>query len=143
MEHVKKDPAEFGGVQFQILTEAELPWRMCCARGCGYPGAIQMPQPRLSTEDVKEWRVLCSQHFIQIIFLMDAFLGDSSPASEATRIAQAIGYVGDPLRHWKDTPAFIFNPEFARCAKCGGSFVVETIGMFSGQRYVHTCGVQK
>lgn len=140
VEQVKRDPADFGGLQFRILTDDELKWRYCSARGCGYPAAIQMPQPRFPDEQ-RVWRTLCSQHFIQVVFVIDAFLGDPSPSSEANRLAEAIGYVGDPLRHWKDTPATVFNPAFARCARCGGGFTGETIGMYSGSRYIHTCGV--
>lgn len=141
MEETKTDAADFGGVQDRVLRRDEIAWRMCCARGCSFPGAVQMPMPRINNETTPLWRVLCRQHFIQIIFVMDAFLGDPSPASEANRLADVLGYGGDPLRHWKDSTALVFNPEFARCASCGGGFVAETIGMFSGRRYVHTCGV--
>lgn len=141
MEEVKTNAADFGGIQSRVLTRKEIAWHMCCAKGCAFTGAVQVPLPRLSNEETPLWRILCQQHFIQIIFVMDAFLGDPSPASEASRMADALGYGGDPLRHWKDSVALIFNPEFARCARCGGSFVAETIGMFSGKRYVHTCGI--
>ncbi len=142
MEDIKTNAADFGGIQDRVLTKLELESRMCCARGCSTCGAVQMPLPRLKGEETPLWRILCRKHFIQMIFLVDAFLGDPSPNCEANRIADQLG--ADPalyLRHWKDSIAAIFNPEFARCAKCGGGFVAESIGMYSGKRYVHTCGV--
>jgi hypothetical protein len=140
MEQVKRNPMDFGGIQFSILTPEELPWRMCAARGCGYPGAIQMPQARLSNAG-KSWRVLCIRHFIQVIFLIDAFLGDPSPATEAQHIADELGFIGDALRNWKEDVTAVFNPEASRCSRCGGGWVAETQGMFTGRRYIHTCGV--
>jgi hypothetical protein len=141
MEEVKRNPMDFGGLQFTLLTKQEMAWRMCAAKGCGYPGAMQMPQPRLSNEAVKSWRVLCNRHFIQVIFLMDAFLGDPSPATEAQHLADQLGLVGDQFRNWKQDVTAVFNPEFSHCSKCGGGWVAEQQGMFSGRRYVHTCGV--
>jgi hypothetical protein len=141
IEQSKRDAREFGGLQFRHLSKEELVWRMCCARGCGYPAAMQMPQPRMSNDDLPTWRTLCSRHFIQVVFLMDAFLGDPSPATEAARFAEALGIVGDALRNWKEDVTAVFNPASSRCSRCGGGFVAETQGMFVGRRYVHTCGV--
>lgn len=32
------------------------------------------------------------------------------------------------------------EPEDFECSRCGGGYLVETIGMFAGKRYIHTCG---
>jgi hypothetical protein len=138
-EIIKWDPSEFGGLQFQFLTAEELRWRMCCRKGCGYPGRVQLTQPRILSREPSCYRALCSTHFVQLVMVTNAFLGDPSPATEASAMADFLGVQGD----WRSSAVPGFSPAGSRCVDCGGTFVVETIGMFSGQRYVHTCGIQR
>lgn len=41
-----------------------------------------------------------------------------------------------PPRRAKKT----IHPEDFRCSVCGGGYIPETIGMYAGKRYIHTCG---
>lgn len=143
VEFVKTNPDEFGGIQFECLPFPELAMRMCAYRGCSFPGQLQVPQPRLSDGEPRSWRILCNKHLCQMVYVMDAFLGSPSPGSEAARFVEAFGLPASTLEHFRESAAILFNPRFARCVDCGGSFVAETIGMFSGKRYIHTCGVPK
>ena len=143
MEILKFTPEEFGGIQFESLTLAELALRMCAFRGCSLPGMVQVPQPRLDDGEPASWRILCNKHLTQMVYVMDAFLGSPSPGSEAARFVEGLGLPGSTLDNFQSSAASLFNPRFARCVECGGSFVAETIGMFSGKRYVHTCGDPK
>lgn len=138
MESFKRKPEEFGGIQDWRMSAEELLLRYCCARGCGSPGYVQMALPRLAGRDGL-FRALCRKHFVQMVYVQSAFLGDPSPEGEAREIAETIGMPFDPLRDLD--AASVFSPRFARCLDCGGGFVAETQGMYAGQRYIHTCGV--
>lgn len=140
MEDVKKDPKDFGGIQDRQMDSAEMAQRYCCLRLCGYPGYVQLGLPRRSsTPDVRLWRLLCRKHFVQMVYVQAAFMGDPSPEGEAREIAEVLGLGFDPLRDLEG--ASVFSPRHARCLDCGGGFVAEKQGMYAGQRYIHTCGV--
>jgi hypothetical protein len=139
VEIIKRDPEEFGGLQFKFLDAHELAWRMCCRRGCSYPARVQLTQPRILSSEPASYRTLCAKHFVQLVLITNAFLGDPSPATEANAMADFLGVSGD----WRRAAVPGFHPEGSRCVECGGTFVAETTGMFSGKRYVHTCGVPK
>src|SRR5690242_16588826 len=38
-------------------------------------------------------------------------------------------------------PLTVCAPKDWRCGECGGQLAAETVGMFAGKRWVHTCGV--
>jgi hypothetical protein len=140
MEDLKMDPRAFGGLQDSRLTPQEMAHRYCCVRECGHPGFVQLGLPRRSAQpELSLWRLLCRKHFVQIVYMQAAFMGDPSPEGEAREIAEVLGLGFDPLRDLQG--ASVFSPRFARCLDCGGGFAAEVLGMFSGQRYIHNCGV--
>ena len=145
VEDIKRDPAEFGGVQDIIMVPDAIRRRYCAARGCGGAGYVQLGELRHPSSGLMLYRIFCRRHFVLLVLLQDIMLGDPSPTSEARNLAETIG-VNLPMLQM-DSEALLgiglFNPEYARCVRCGGGFVGEVIGMFSGTRYIHTCGVPK
>lgn len=134
MEQLKLNPDDFGGFQTQILTVEEAAQRYCCRRWCSSPGRIQMMIPG---EGGKAFRVLCGRHFVMMMIIQAAVLGDPSPIGEGKRLAEKMGVP------WENIPDLsvpqVVNFETAICERCGGGTIKETVGMFAGNRWIHTC----
>ena len=146
MEDLKRDPAEFGGVQDIVMRPEAIRQRYCAARGCGGAGYVQLGEIRHPRSGVVLYRIFCRWHMVLLVLLQDVMLGDPSPTSEARNLALAVGVQPQLLAMIGADPSAVsgiglFNPKYARCVHCGGGFVGEIAGMFSGTRYVHTCGV--
>ncbi len=143
MESIKHDPADFGGIQNEMLPMEARAARYCVAAGCPFPGFSQMQLQSTSGPmqiGPPEFRLLCKKHVVLYTLMVAAVLGDPSPTAEAHQIADAIGIDWDMMWDLGDGLPTVFNPEHARCVNCGGGMVGETIGMYSGKRFVHTCG---
>lgn len=156
MESFKHNPEDSGGVTDRILSTQERLERYCAVRGCASGGFTQIGNPKYraaepegmpGSDPVATYRLMCRKHVVEFTLLLDAFFGDPSPLSEAQHMADWIGLDFSMLvdeagaRPGGADGLGLFNPIWARCVRCGGAFIGETAGMFSGTRYVHTCGV--
>lgn len=135
-EIIKHNTSEFGGIQFRVLEPEELAQRFCCARWCGSPGYSQ-----LAAADGKDmqtyYRVICKVHAVRVSAAIAVVFGDASLA-DARSLADNIGIGWEQFL--RDRP-FVepIAPEEFRCILCGGNMIAETVGMFSGRRWIHTC----
>lgn len=128
------NPDDYGGFQTRVLTVEEASQRYCCRRYCSTPGLIQMMIPG---EGGKTFRVVCGRHFIMLMIIQAAVLGDPSPLSEGRRLAEKYGI---PFENIPDLNVpQIANLDTAICERCGGGFIKELAGMYAGSRWVHTC----
>lgn len=147
MEIIKFNAEEFGGLQTELLEPWERVQRFCCALGCPQPGAAQMRlvtvQPVETVGAVPTYRLFCKRHIVQYLLLVGSLVGDPDAIAEARLVADAMGIDFDMMLDLCKPPTALFDPPTSRCIRCGGRFVVEQIGMFSGQRYVHNCGISK
>lgn len=135
MEQLKLDPSDFGGFQTQVLTVEEAAQRYCAKQFCASPGRIQMMIPG---EGGKMFRVLCGRHFVMTMIIQAAVLGDPSPIGEGQRLAEKMGVPLDGIDPAMNVPQVVdFNT--AICGRCGGGAIQETVGMFAGFRWIHTC----
>lgn len=135
MEQIKRDSNEFGGFQVERLPEGELAQRLCARRFCGAEGYLQLVIP---FEIPKMYRIVCKRHFVMMMMISAAAMGDPSPVGEARRIAEAIGF--DWALMGEIEPLNIMTPESFVCSKCGEKMLPETVGMYKGLRWIHTCG---
>lgn len=134
IEHLKLDPEDFGGFQTKVLTVEEAAKRYCSRRYCGQPGRVQMMIPG---ENGKLFRVVCGRHFVMLMVIQSAALGDPSPISEGKRLAEKMGI---NLEHFPEVKVpQVVGFDSAICSRCGGQAIMETVGMFAGLRWVHTC----
>jgi hypothetical protein len=131
-EALKHDPDEFGGVQYRLLSSEEIPERMCAAQFCGLNGFAQLPI--LGEEG--QWRVVCRIHAFRASKMIGDALYNPAVIEEAERIAHRNG-IPLQLGH-KPEPKFVQPREF-RCDGCGGRMNVDTIGIYAGRRWTHTC----
>lgn len=138
VEILKHYPHEFGGIQTTLLDEIEREQRMCAAKGCGGAGWVQQILPG-SNEDQQTFRVICKLHYVVMAMLMSAGLGDESPLQEARTAAEEAGLCWEDFMAARPIPVPIRPQEFL-CLDCGGKMMSETVGMFSGRRWIHTCG---
>jgi hypothetical protein len=141
-EQVKLDPGDFGGFQIAPMSMEERAQRYCCAAGCAFPGFSQMTLRGIqgsAPEQPREYRLLCKRHVVLYVLMVSAVLGDPSPSAEAREVADIIGLDWIEL----NGPVTVFDPDRSRCVRCGGGMVAERVGMYSGTRYVHTCGEPK
>lgn len=136
MEHIKHDPNDFGGLQSKQMSSEEIGQRLCCATGCASFGYRQIEI--LETEPT-QYRIICQRHEVLVWLLISASLGDPNPSQEAERIAEAIGMPFHLIKTLE--PSYTVSPERFICLQCGGRMIPETVGMFSGRRWVHTCGI--
>lgn len=136
MEHIKHDPHDFGGLQTSLLSSEDISQRLCAASGCAAFGHRQIEIPETQPT---QYRIVCKRHDVLIWLLISASLGDPNPSQEAERIAEAIGMPFDLIKTME--PSYTVSPERFICLQCGGRLMAETAGMFSGRRWVHTCGV--
>lgn len=134
MEHLKLNPDDFGGFQTRVLTVEEAAQRYCAKRFCSTPGRIQMMIPG---EGGKTFRVVCGRHFILMMIIQAAVLGDPSPLAEGRRLAEKYGVPFENIPEVRVPEVVDFNT--AICGRCGGGSIKETVGMFAGMRWVHTC----
>lgn len=134
MEIIKKDPDEFGGMQTKVLSVEEAKQRYCCRKFCATPGMIQMMIPG---EAGKAFRVVCARHFIMLMIIQAAVLGDPSPVAEGKRLAEKYGIPFDNIPD-VDVPQIV-DFKTAICDRCGGKAFSETVGMYAGRRWIHTC----
>lgn len=134
MEQLKHNPDDFGGFQTQILTVEEASQRYCCRRWCSSAGRIQMMIPG---EGGKAFRVLCGRHFVMLMIIQAAVLGDPSPIGEGKRLAEKMGIPWDNIPDLNVPQVVSFDT--AICERCGEGSVKETAGMYAGHRWVHTC----
>lgn len=139
LESMKHDPAEFGGIQGHPLSQAEIQERLCCAQGCSRYGFAQIIIP---LEVPEQFRILCKRHYILVWMMTSAAIGDPAPAEEAKRIAELINFDWFAFLYEVE-PKHAVQPENFICMNCGGSLVPETVGMYSGKRWIHTCGVDR
>lgn len=141
MEIIKRNPNEFGGVQTTLLSETERAARLCAAKFCGHPGYVQQILPGSITEELtgRTYRVICKLHYILQTMLMAAGLGDDSPMGEARAAADEVGLDWAEFLKARPIPVPVQPQEFL-CLLCGGRMMSETVGMFSGRRWIHTCG---
>jgi len=84
------------------------------------------------------YRTVCGKHFVMIMMIAAAAMGDPSPLGEGRRIAEAMGLNWSPAVAELNVPQII-DPSVAVCARCGGKFEPEPIGMYAGKRWIHTC----
>jgi hypothetical protein len=132
MEIQKRNPEEFGGFQEdRIIEPGQLALRMCCARGCSMPSIVQLAVP------TGGFRVVCGRHAVLSHMMVLGILGDTSPVAEIKTICEAIGLDFNAIL--KSEPVHPTLPENFTCLRCGGGYLVETIGMFKGKRFIHNC----
>jgi hypothetical protein len=152
VETIKHDPEEYGGVQDRHLTPEERATRYCAVKGCASSGHAQIGLPKYNIagaegEPVALYRLLCRKHVVEMTALIDCFYGDPSPLAEAKLMASHLGLEYSMLVDESEARPDgadglgLFNPIWARCVRCGGAFTAETVGMYTGLRFVHTCGV--
>lgn len=134
MEQLKLDPDDFGGFQSRVLTVEEAAQLYCARRFCHDRGRIQMMIPG---EGGRAFRVLCGRHFVMLMIIQAAVLGDPSPIGEGRRLAEKMGVPFENIPS-VDVPSVV-KVESSICDRCGGGFTSETAGMFAGRRWVHTC----
>ena len=135
IEQLKLNPEDFGGLQTRQLTITEAQQRYCAKKNCSDRGRVQIAIPG---EDLRLWRVLCARHFIMIMIIQAHALGDPSPLGEGRRLAEKMGILDAQIPDPGGVPTLV-DLSKAICDKCGGSMMTETIGMFKGRRFVHTC----
>lgn len=136
IEILKRDPNEFGGIQFRSLTPEEIVQRTCAAKFCSWRGRSQVQIP--SVENFPTFRVYCGPHWIKIQMMTAVLLGDPSPFEEARQLAEKLNIDWGLVASLQ--PKDALPPEAFICATCAGGMIVETVGMFTGKRYIHTCG---
>ncbi len=134
MEQLKVDPEDFGGFQTEVLTVEQAYQRYCCKAGCADHGRVQFMIPG---EGGKLFRLLCGRHYIMMMIIQAAVLGDPSPMGEGQRLAEKMGIP------WVNIPD-VNTPQVvdfgtAVCSRCGGGAMMERVGMYAGCRWVHTC----
>lgn len=137
LEALKHNYEDFGGIQSFLLPQPMIEQRICCARSCPHSGFVQVQIP---LETPEQYRVLCKSHYVLTCMMTAAALGDPAPAEEAKRVAEAINMDWSTFLRVVE-PKHAVQPENFICMKCGGAMVPETVGMYSGKRWVHTCGV--
>lgn len=130
-ESLKRDPADFGGIQPSRLSTPEVEQRLCATRFCSNTGRIQIAVPG-------GFRVVCGRHAVLIYMMTLGILGDPSPIPEVREYATKLGVDWEVLLSFE--PKHPIMPEGFVCLRCGGGHLVETIGMFKGSRYIHNCG---
>lgn len=135
VESIKHDPEEFGGFQTEVLTPEEAQERYCARRFCANRGEVQISIPDPS--DSETYRVLCAQHFIMSIVVQSAILGDPAPFGEGKQLCEKFGLDFDSIL-LAQVPTIV-DLRRAVCDRCGGGMMVETVGMYKGRRFVHTC----
>lgn len=139
VEIMKKVAAEFGGIQFHVITSPqEIEQRYCAARFCSTAGALQLEFQ--DEQGQPYYRVACKAHAIRTVISASAILGDSSFTADARAYAQYLevdwaAFLRDVV--WAEP----IRPQDFRCIECGGNLVAETVGMKAGRRWVHTCEV--
>lgn len=134
-EQIKRKPEEFGGMQFQELSDEDCETRLCAARWCGNVGFGQLVWRG-------SFRVLCRVHLLRTYIATAYTLGDPSPLADARVFADEIRMDWGALL--REIPyAEPTKPEEFRCILCGGMMMAETVGMLSGRRWIHTCGEEK
>jgi hypothetical protein len=131
-EIVKRNPDEFAGFQTDKLAPGDVFLRMCCARGCSTPSSIQLVVP------TGGYRTVCGRHGVLGHMMVLGILGDTSPVQEIKTICEMIGLDFEVIL--KSEPKHPTLPENFICLRCGGGYLAETIGMYAGKRYIHTCG---
>lgn len=134
MEQLKIHPEDFGGFQTRVLTVQEAAQRYCARRFCSDRGMIQTMVPG---EGGRVFRVLCGRHFVMLMIIQAAVIGDPSPIGEGRRLADKMGVPFENIPD-VDVPTVV-SLDHAICDRCGGGFIKETAGMFAGARWVHTC----
>lgn len=134
VEVFKRNASEFGGWQDHALGASEIRERLCCAAGCGWNGATQI-------WTASGYRVVCKVHSVMLTVMMLGLLGDPAPIEEAKELAHMLGV------DWKiildSEPRQPCSPDAFICLTCGGVMISETVGMYSGRRWIHTCGVPR
>lgn len=128
---VKMYGDDFGGFQVGRLPWEQVKARFCCARFCHSTGMTQVPFSG-------GYRVVCGRHAVVILMMTLGVLGDPSPVPEVREYARKLGVDWDRLMETE--PRHPVLPEHFVCGRCGGGYLMETQGMFTGKRYVHTCG---
>lgn len=134
-EAFKRQPEEFGGIQYLILSREDAQTRLCCARWCGSPGFGQII-------DGSGYRILCATHLLRLYMTMYVLLGNPMYHDDTRSQADKLGLDWGILLREHPLPEPL-KPEEFRCILCGGQMSAETVGMLSGRRWVHTCGEAK
>lgn len=142
VEVIKHDPAIFGGWQSTQMSPEEVSSRLCVAKGCGDSGFLQVLVWPPEDSDKPTLRIVCKRHLVKVVLAMGVVLGDPSPVGEAMDLLRRIGLASDAAWLREKPYAEPVMPEDFRCLACDGNgrLMPETQGMFSGRRWVHTCG---
>lgn len=137
VEIIKHNADDFGGIQFEQLSPKEVQQRKCAARWCRWAGQVQVQLPPIDG-DIASFRVYCGVHYIRFTIVTALSVGDPSPFAEAERLAEFMGVDWTLVKNVSGKT--LAKPENFVCANCTGGMIVETIGMHTGKRYIHTCG---
>jgi len=138
VEQLKHNQNDFGGFQTKRMTTQEAEQRMCARLWCGNKGLLQLSIP---FEDPRMYRVLCATHFILVMVVAAAAMGDPSPIGEGRRIAEALGVDWNPQDSLKIQQ--VVDLENAICSRCGGQMMLESVGDYKAIRWSHTCKPQE
>lgn len=142
-EVIKNDSKSYGGWQTYTMTSEQLAQRMCVAKGCAEPGYIQTLLWPPGDSEPPMLRILCRRHIVKVSLAMSVVLGDPSPVGEVNDLLRRMGEPG-PAADWLRERPYTepIMPEDFRCLACAGTgrLMPETQGMFSGKRWIHTCG---
>lgn len=133
VERIKLNPDDHGGFQTKRLSREEAKERFCARRWCSDKGRVQIEIP---FENPRMYQILCARHFIMMMIVSAAAMGDPSPLGEGQRIAEALGVDWDPPS--LGSPQLV-DPEQFCCSRCGGRMMSETMGIYKGVRWIHTC----
>lgn len=130
-EMLKHSASDFGGWQSARMSTEDIGQRLCCSRGCGWSGARQIWVPG-------GYRIVCKLHAVVLVIMQLALLGDTNPRGEAQEYADVLGLEWNLLLSTE--PLHPCSPETFVCIHCGGRLMSETVGMYTGKRWIHTCG---
>jgi hypothetical protein len=136
VEIVKRDGAEFGGMQFRNLGEEACSLRMCCARNCARRGWAQITVAYVPPC----FRVICKEHALLGQILMLSALGDTVPSVDIKSAAESIGV--DLNNILKAEPEVVSLPDKWRCFNCGNGLLFEHFGADDEHgAWIHKCGI--
>jgi hypothetical protein len=140
IDDLKINPEDFGGFQTSDLSLRDAQKRYCAAQFCSFPGWGQIVIP---LTEPRSLRIVCRKHLVLYTLMISAILGDPSPTAEARRVADETGVDWGMFLEMTEPLKSPSSPENFICIRCGEGMIGETIGMYSGKRFVHTCGEAK
>jgi hypothetical protein len=84
-----------------------------------------------------------AQVIVKAFDQLNALLGRQLRAVPVALIQQRVAPIEDPsqeVTYTKPKEPVVCAPEDWECGACGGKAAPESLGMFSGLRWIHTCG---